>query len=95
MSGEPIRQRLLWWLQLRLQRAATWARVRWLRGHETGGIVLPPPYEKPRVRRSWFVVQQDMSVKCDACTQPLQPADGSIDSLPGACPACGYAGRDV
>lgn len=94
MSGEPIRQRLLWWLQINLQRAATWARVKWLRGHETGGIVLPAPTSSPRVRRSWFVVHPGDLFKCGRCNAATTTSDGSIDSLPAACPACGYEGND-
>lgn len=95
MSGEPIRLRVLWWIMVRAERTAGWCRARWLRWHETGGVVLPatpPGYTAPRMRESWFVVHAGDVFKCGRCGAATSTDDGSIDSLPQACPACSYTG---
>jgi len=53
MRGDQrLRMRALWWLMVKAERVAGWARRRWLRWHETGGVVLPTeaptPTERPK-----------------------------------------------
>lgn len=93
-------QRVLWWLMVRAERVAQWARWRWLRRHETGGVVLPAGgYEAPRVRRSWFVVHPAAlpseldRFACGKCGAEVPTENGSVDSLPERCPACRYEGE--
>lgn len=36
-----LQQRALYWIMVRAERLAQWARCRWLQRHETRGVVLP------------------------------------------------------
>lgn len=44
----PFRLRVLWWIMVRAERLAQWCRGRWVRWHETGGVLLPDETPTPR-----------------------------------------------
>lgn len=45
----PWRLRVLWRVMVAAERIAGWCRARWLKWHETGGVILPEPESTPTV----------------------------------------------